>query len=448
MLLDRIRPGGDIANAETENVELADQLVALLGKLADKVDQEVAATALAGITQITIVSVVAVALGIALGVLISRAITVPLAKIEKSVKTFAEGDLTSSFPSTGKDEIARMGRGLSDMAETLRNVIGSVKAAGEHIADSAEEFSALAEETNATTEEFKASVDEIGTELNGLAAAGEEVNASVEEVAAGAQATAEKGTDIARKVKEALDAGEDGMIAVQKAVNGIGGVVKNATDAVQGVQELGGRTRQIQNFVSQIGGIANQTNLLALNAAIEAARAGDAGRGFAVVAEEVRKLAEDSNIAAKNIADLAEMISGDLDRMVAISLDNAKASQEAKDLSAETESIISDMIAHLNSIASSTQDLAAVSEEQAASSEEIAEAVQNIATKVSSTSDAGDRIRGGVDTLASSAERMATRAEELSNLSGNLKNTLAFFRTNEEANAQDPRLKALPAKKA
>jgi methyl-accepting chemotaxis protein len=427
-LLNRIRSGGDIAVAENGSIELIEELVSMLVKMADEVSQEAAHTASTGIMEITVLSAVAIVLGIALGILVSKMITGPIISIEKSIKTFAEGDLTSRFPSAGKDELARMGRGLTDMAEILEKAIRSVKDASEHIAETAEEFSALAEETNATMEEFKAGVDEIGTELDSLASTGEEVNASVEEVAAGAQSTAEKGTDIARQVEEAMNAGESGMSAVQKTVNGIGGVVKNATEAVQSVQELSNRTRQIQNFVAQIGGIADQTNLLALNAAIEAARAGEAGRGFAVVAEEVRKLAEDSNVAAKNIADLAETISGDLDRMVAISLDNSKASQEAQNLSAEIESIISNMINYLKSIASSTQDLAAVSEEQAASSEEIAEAVQNIATKVASTAHAGEQIRNGVDGVASSAERMATRSEELATLSGDLKSLLSFFK--------------------
>jgi methyl-accepting chemotaxis protein len=425
---DRIRSGGDIAAAENENTALIDELVAMLVKMADDVSQEASATAREGIIEITVLSVAAIVLGMALGLVISKMITGPISKIEKSIKVFAGGDLTSSFPSAGKDELAQMGRELGDMAKTLERTIRSVKAASEQIAESAEEFSALAEETNATMEEFKANVDEMGLELNSLAAAGEEVNASVEEVAAGAQSTAEKGADIARKTEEAMGAGESGMSAVQKAVNGIGGVAKNATDAVQSVQELSSRTRQIQNFVAQIGGIADQTNLLALNAAIEAARAGEAGRGFAVVAEEVRKLAEDSNVAAKNIADLAETISGDLDHMVSVSLDNAKASQEAQALSTEIENIISNIMGYLKGIAGSTQDLAAVSQEQAASSEEIAEAVQSIAAKVANTAGAGEQIRNGVSGVASSAERMATRSEELSQLSGELKDILTFFK--------------------
>jgi methyl-accepting chemotaxis protein len=446
-LTDRLRGGGDIDLSENHYMETFDKLVKLLIKLCDETSVESHQMANDGTWAIAVSSIVAIVIGIILGVLISRLITGPINRIQASVKLFSEGDLISTFDTVGKDELANMGKGLQGMADSLKNIIGSVKTASGNINETAQEFSALAEETNATVEEFRANVEEMGMNLNSLASTGEEVNASVEEVAAGAQATAEKGTDIARQVDEAMSAGENGMNSVRRAVVGIEGVAKNAAEAAQSVQELGTRTRQIQGFVAQIGGIADQTNLLALNAAIEAARAGEAGRGFAVVAEEVRKLAEDSNVAAKNIEELAKTITGDLDSVVSVSLDNAKASQGASELSHETEEIIASMISYLKNISGATQDLAAVSEEQAASSEEIAEAVQNIATKVGSTAEAGDHIRNGVLDVATAAEKMASGAEGLSNLASELHELLLFFKMEEEVRASGGgRLKAISTK--
>ena len=226
-----------------------------------------------------------------------------------------------------------------------------------------------------------------------------------------------------------MNAGENGIDSVRRAVSGIDSVAANASEAAQSVQELGARTRQIQSFVDQIGGIAAQTNLLALNAAIEAARAGDAGRGFSVVAGEVRKLAEDSNIAAKNIEELASAITKDLDHVVTKSLENANASEGAKSLSRDTEEIIISMLSYLKEIATATQDLAAVSQEQAASSEEIAGAVQSIATKVAGTVNAGEVIRSGVGNVAASAQSMAQGADNLAKLANDMQEMLSFFKT-------------------
>jgi methyl-accepting chemotaxis protein len=203
--------------------------------------------------------------------------------------------------------------------------------------------------------------------------------------------------------------------------------------------------------VSQIGSIADQTNLLALNAAIEAARAGDAGRGFAVVAEEVRKLAEESNVAAKNIAELASAITSELDMIVKYSQENADDSSKAKMLSSDTETAIANMLSYLKEIASATQDLAAVAEEQAASSEEIAEAVQGMSGKINDTANAGVNIRTSVAEVAAASEKMAEGSENLSSLSGELQERLSFFRLDESSRGGNTaqaknksQLKALP----
>ncbi|MDR3165477.1 MAG: methyl-accepting chemotaxis protein [Synergistaceae bacterium] len=383
-----------------------------------------------------------------LAVMMARNITGSLSMMEENIKKFAEGDLTIDYKITGNDAISRMGRAILEMASNLRDVVSKVKNAGGEIAESAQDFSAMAEESNASVEEFRANIDEMSANLGNLAAAGEEVNASVEEVAAGAQTTADKGTDIARKVEAAMSAGEIGVSAVRSVVEGITRVAVSSAASTGAITELGNRAKQIQNFVTQIGGIAGQTNLLALNAAIEAARAGDAGRGFAVVAEEVRKLAEESNIAAKNIADLASQISANLDTIVSYAEENTQDSDKAKDLSAQTEEAISNMIANLREIAASTQDLAAVSEQQAASSEEIAEAVQNMSTKVNDSSNASENIRSSSQDVAAASERVAERSEGLASLAGMLQEELAFFHIGDEtARSEKKVLKALPAKK-
>ena len=439
----RMLTGGDIAAAENTYIAAFDKLVEFLVEKCDETNSKSLADARSAAAHMGMISAAAILIGLILGTFVSRLITKPISRIQNSVKLFSEGDLISDFDIVGRDELASMSRELQLMADNLKGIIGSIKAVSFNMSETAHEFSALAEETTAAVTEFRVNVEEMVNNLNSLASTGEEVNASVEEVAAGSQTTAEKGTDIARQVDDAMIAGESGMNAVRQAVSGIEGVAKNAADTASSVQELGARTRQIQSFVAQIGGIADQTNLLALNAAIEAARAGEAGRGFAVVAEEVRKLAEDSNAAAKNIEELARTITGDLDNVMNISLDNAKASQEASGLSHETERIILSMMGYLKKISGATQDLAAVSEEQAASSEEIAEAVQSIASKVNDTAGAGENIRAGVDGVAAAAERVAFGAEGLSNLAGELIKMLEFFKMEDSASADVSRLKAI-----
>jgi methyl-accepting chemotaxis protein len=350
-----------------------------------------------------------------------------LRRIAKKINSFAvlaaEGNFSKRIAITEVDEFGTLEGHLNRMMENMSSVYVSSMETNNKILDSANQFSSLALQTERLVKDFRANVNGMGKNLDALAQAGESVNTAVKEVAVGAQATAEKGTDIANQVESAMKAGEEGRNAVRHVVKNIEAVARDASETADSIRELSARTRQIQNFVTQIGGIADQTNLLALNAAIEAARAGDAGRGFAVVAEEVRKLAEDSNSAAKNIASLADTITGDLDKVVGTSQSNVKASQEARNLSGQTEKIIDGIIGNLGAISGATQDLAAVSEEQAASSGEIAEAVQGIATKVADTAQTSENIRRAVDEVTSSAELMAQGAKDLTALSDDMRAT-------------------------
>jgi methyl-accepting chemotaxis protein len=351
-----------------------------------------------------------------------------LATIMNGMAKIADGDLGVSIKSETRDEMSGLIDSVNNTVRNIEKIIASVKNAGDNLIETAGEFSSLAEQTRKSMDGFTSSVDEIGTVLDSLASAGENVNASSEEVAAGAQHTAQMGTEMARCVNDAMSSGENGMNAVRSVVNEIGGVAEGVSKAASDIMTLGDNARQIQNFVTQINGIAGQTNLLALNAAIESARAGEAGRGFSVVAEEVRKLAEESSLASKKIAGLAETIAADIERIVKLSEKNAQISGDARKLSTETEGIISSMMNGLRTISDRTESLSAVSEEQAASSGEIAESVQGIALKVKNAAAASEDIRGGVRGVASMVERMTKGADGLSRLAGELSDVLAFFR--------------------
>jgi methyl-accepting chemotaxis protein len=155
------------------------------------------------------------------------------------------------------------------------------------------------------------------------------------------------------------------------------------------------------------------------------------------VAEEVRKLAEDSNAAAKNIEGLAATITSELATITKYSQDNVVSCDNVKVLSGKTEDAIAKMLENLHEISAATEDLAAVAEEQAASSEEIAESVQGMSVKIGGSATASGNIRASVAEVASASERVAGDAENLSGLSVDLQNELAFFKMDDDgANAQ------------
>lgn len=397
-----------------------------------------------------ITMIVVVIAGILTNIIVSLSMTRPLVKLLRSVKVFTNGDISKPIDYYGRDETAQVGAALDELSNVLNSAIGAAETTGRKLTAASSDFADMADSTNRSVEAFSANIDEMTESLHNMARASNDIKASVREVSEGAQTTARKGSDIAEMVRDAMKIGDEGMEAVRKIVRSISDVSSSSESSTGSVMELGERARQIQSFVSQIGSIADQTNLLALNAAIEAARAGEAGRGFAVVAEEVRKLAEDSNSAAKNIADLAGTITGNIDEIVSSSQDNTEKSSAAVALSNDTQAAIENMIGILNSISSATHDLAAVSQQQAASSSEIAETISSMAERVSSSAATGEQIRSSVSEIKQSSVRIAGGAEELKQMSSELDKELSFFTLREVDRPASSRssMRALPRGRA
>ena len=416
-------------------------------QLAEKKNEEATEAADRAEMFLLLLSLTAVVLAVLLGMLVARAVARPLGDLVRGVDRFAEGDLTVRFDAQGKDEVAQMGAALERMALRLRESMGRIAEASRTLDSQSQTFAASVDEAGSGVRDAEAGAKALSGQMETLAAAAEEINASVEEVAAGAQTTAHKSTEIAEDVDGARSAGSDGVTAVRHAVASIREVAREAQESASFVKALGDRARQIQGFVSQIGGIADQTNLLALNAAIEAARAGEAGRGFAVVAEEVRKLAEESAQAARNIADLAGTITRDLDGVLASVGRNAASSLESSGLAEATEGKIDQMIRRLDQIAQATQDLAAVSEEQAASAEEIARAVQDVAEKVTHGAEEAAQVRSRLDDVNRATGAVERGTEEMNRLSGELGDLVGAFRFTEEGRPVSGSPKALGTRK-
>ena len=141
-------------------------------------------------------------------------------------------------------------------------------------------------------------------------------------MSAGIQQVAVNANAVSGMADKTTNAASQGDKAVDAAINQMKNIERSVSSSAQVVAKLGERSKEIGQIVDAISGIAGQTNLLALNAAIEAARAGEQGRGFAVVAEEVRKLAEQSQEAAKQIANLISEIQTETDSAV-VAMDDA-----------------------------------------------------------------------------------------------------------------------------
>ena len=199
----------------------------------------------------------------------------------------------------------------------------------------------------------------------------EEMNATVLEVARNASATAELSGKARSKALE-------GSSIVNKVVDAIGKVQTQSEEIKSEMHDLGKQADDIGQIMNVISDIADQTNLLALNAAIEAARAGEAGRGFAVVADEVRKLAEKTMHATKQVGDAIAGIQQGARRSMS-SVDNSvKTVVETTDLATHSGKALNEIVHLVETSADQVSSIATASEEQSAASEEITQGMEEI----------------------------------------------------------------------
>ncbi len=271
----------------------------------------------------------------------------------------AAGDLAVEVRSQSEKDV--LGNAFSDMVVKLSQIIGEVREGADALSSATAQVSASSQSLSQGTSEQAASVEETTSSL-------EQMNASITQ-------NAEHSSQMEQMVVKSAKEVEEGSKAVTETV-----------EAMKAIAEK----------ISIIDEIAYQTNLLALNAAIEAARAGEHGKGFAVVATEVRKLAERSQTAAKEIGDLADS--------------SVKVANRAWELLAA-------LVPSIRKTADLVQEVAAASQEQSTG-------VAQINKAMSEVDQVTQRNATWAEELASTAQEMASQAEALQQLMG-------FFRTVE-----------------
>jgi len=215
----------------------------------------------------------AVMLSLGAAFIITRSVTVPVARALILAKQIAGGDLTGAIEAQGKDEVADLSRALAAMRDGLARVVGDVRTSAESIATGSGQIAAGNVDLSQRTEEQASNLQQTAASMEQL------------------HATVTNNADTARQASRLADAASD---VAARGGEAVGEVVATMRDIAESA-------RQIGDIIGVIDGIAFQTNILALNAAVEAARAGEQGRGFAVVASEVRSLAQRSAQAAKEI---------------------------------------------------------------------------------------------------------------------------------------------------
>ncbi len=303
----------------------------------------------------------------------------------------ARGDLTLRGKVTN-DALGNVVDSVNYMLDNFAKVL-------ERVRNAAIDVSSSANQILVSSEQMSSGATQQDQEITNTSSAVEELTVSMKQVSNNAEASAEA-------ARRALDAAEQGNRSVRDTLEGMQRIRASVQATAKKIKSLGDRSLEISEIINVINDITEQTNLLALNAAIEAARAGEAGRGFAVVADEVRKLAEHSRSATKDIAALIKAIQAETNEAVVVMEEGTKEVEVGARLADQAGKALEAISSVVRQSAELVQEISLASKQQVRGTEGVANAMQIISNITRQTSTGARQTARTVETMVKLSEQL------------------------------------------
>ena len=389
-------------------------------------------TILAAASEIRIFTIIfvllAAAVALIIGTVISNGISKEVGKLNRQMKKVSGGDFTTEFATNRNDEFMLLANGMTDMLHMIRELMQNVVEFIGKVNESSEEVSGTANIMSVSMQDINTAMEEVA---EGVASQAQDTESGLQEMSGFSDKlnTVHKGTaEMRENSNHAMQAIEKGKVMVYELSDKSKAAAEITDILIKNIAEVEQNSANIGSIIETIREIADQTNLLSLNASIEAARAGEAGKGFAVVAEEIRKLADQSAEAGTHIREIVTVIQ----QKTAVTSDSAKRAEEFLNNQAESIEGTVDIFSEINeNVTELIRVLGEVSdnmENMIKEKENVLQSIRNIAAVSEETAASAEEVTATVNAQLPEAEKLATEAGKLSEEVSTLQEALAKYK--------------------
>lgn len=378
---------------------------------------------------VLIITLISAIIGIFLSVFVVKSIYAPVRKITADLKqkNSINGNIANKIDISSKDDIGKMVEEINLFIDKTCGMLGQIIEVSQVMHTSSEELSISTTESNKSLEQIAQSINNIASGASESSNIVKETNTALEEVVNISNATAQISRNTVQKGVDVKVSAQNGANEVDNVIVSMEEIKKISNQITFVIKDLADSSKKIEDIVQVINGISDQTNLLALNAAIEASRAGESGKGFNVVAQEIRKLANESREAAKNIISLVQ--------------DNRFKSEKAAEFIEDSDTRISEgsqtviavgnhmknIISNIEGIVGQMQEIDEAVIHQVSIINEIPYLMETISTTSDETAAGTQQISASVQEQLSIMEELETTSVKLAEMSEKFKDLISNF---------------------
>ncbi|MBM7648218.1 methyl-accepting chemotaxis protein [Bacillus ectoiniformans] len=379
-----------------------------------------------------ILTVLSILAAVAIAYFIAMSIIKPIRHLQKSMELAGNGDLTVQTNIQSKDELGELSSSFNSMIHNQLNIISKVSSASDELAASSEEMAASTEQVTTASSEVALNTQQLARDAETGNHNVLEASQALLELSSLIQIAKNKATTADEHSQVTLTSATDGKQTVLNVINKMENIKSRTEETKNHISTLEEYTNEITVITDTITQIADQTNLLALNAAIEAARAGEAGKGFAVVADEVRKLAEQSNQGASEVAALVKKITETTADTVVATDYNRKEVDEGVAAVKRAEEALEAIVAAVEKTVDEVTGIVHVTDNEVATSEKIVELINSLASFIENTAANAEEVSASTEETSAAMQTIAATTEQVNAMAFELRESINTFKLHEE----------------